>query len=414
MSKQTDVKWLQKLQLFLDGLLKSILPEDAIRYKYLEAKPMEIWSQAFTHETFSSTDNYEDLEYIGDAILKAAFPQYLKLKFPHLHKGEYTELNVAYMSKMSNAEIAQQMGLGPYIRVSGLARAILNIEADVFESFFGALNDISNLIQFGSGFAVCYNMMMYLFKDVKIDESRGRGSAKTQVLQIFVRFDLPKPEEIVTGITFRVETTPNFLWNANKFRQITELGSSQGANKKDAEKEAYKMAINTLVNEGLITVYEEKANLEQNVEFSIKLRPEHIAFLETYDVQIEDPLIGYAIAATKKEAEFEAYNQAFKTLESYNITTDWAEKAKRYRDLSDPVIAKYVPAALKKLESEGFTPDMYFFIPRKTTTTKGAIVQLIGIRENGQKEVLSYTHTLDSKNSYQNAKASVVEQYINK
>lgn len=401
-----ELQWLQSLQSFLDQLLKPILPDDNERYQFLSPSAMNIWKDAFTHETVSSTNNYEDLEYIGDAILKAAFPQYLTLKFPHLHKGEYTELNVAYMSKMQNAEFAKQMGFGAYIRVIGMDRAILNLEADVFESFFGALNNIGNSIYFGSGFVHCYNMMTYLFETINIDESRGRGSAKTQVLQIFVRFDLQKPQEIVSGLTITIKTTPKM-----KATYSEVIGSSKGSSKKEAEYEAYKMAITNLANRGYITIDERQANIHKEIEFAIELRPEHINFLDGYGVHISNPIIGKATASTKKEAEYLAYNQALETLKNYGITTEWAELAKKIRDFSDPVVAQYVPAVSKKLQSEGFT-DMAFFIPRKTTTTKGAIVELVGIRDTGERKLLAWTLATERENSYQTAKATVLQNYL--
>src|SRR3972149_7252420 len=197
MATMNEMQWLQELQSFLNVLLQPILPDQGDRYKYLDVNAMKIWALAFTHETVSPSENYEVLEYLGDAKLKSVFPQYLVNRHPGLHIGEYTELNVAYMSKIKQAELARQMGLSRYIRVTGMDKAILNLETDVFESFFGALNEIANMLVYGLGEAVCMKMVVHLFKDIKLDLSKGRGSAKTQVIQMFVRFDLPKPDEVV-------------------------------------------------------------------------------------------------------------------------------------------------------------------------------------------------------------------------
>lgn len=349
-SKTTDLQWLQRLQLFLDKLLTPILPNRTTRNFYLQPKSMAIWATAFTHETVSPSDNYEDLEFLGDAILKAVFPKYLMRRLPHLHKGEYTELNVYYMSKMRQAELARKMGLSEYIRVAGIDRAILNLETDVFESFFGALDTISDMSSPGLGFANCYNMIIHIFQDIEIDESKGRGSPKTQVIQIFVRFDLPKPVEAVD--------------ESNRF----------------------------------------------HAKFSVSLRPEHLEFLRSYGVNIVDAVIGYGEGSTKTEAEKEAYSNALDLLAEYGITTPWAEEAKQARDFMDPSVAPYVPTALERLKREGFQ-TMYFFIPRKTVTPKGAIVQLVGVRANGNHEVLSYTYATERENSYNAAKTLVVKQY---
>jgi len=352
MASTKEYQWLQGLQSFLNVLLQPLIKNQTDRNHYLDGAAMKIWAIAFTHETVSPSDNYEDLEFLGDAMLKAVFPKYLMKRLPHLHKGEYTELNVAYMSKIMQAKLSRQMGLGSHIRVTGIDRANLNLETDVFESFFGALDTISDSITPGLGFANCYNMIIHIFHDVDIDESKGRGSSKTQVIQIFVRFELPKPQEVVDNFTVNM------------------------------------------------------------VKFSVVLTREHIDFLGSYGVHITNPTIGSAEAPTKKEAEFEAYTQALNMLLQLGITTEWAEDAKQFRDFSDPSVAQYVPQALERLAREGFR-SMYFFIPRKTVTPKGAIVQLIGIREDGKYELLSYTYTTDRENSYRDAKTLVVRQYVN-
>lgn len=352
MTATNQTQWLQRLQSFLNGLLEPIIHDQAERNRYLNSDAMIIWASAFTHETVSPSDNYEDLEFLGDAMLKAVFPKYLMNRLPYLHKGEYTELNVAYMSKMMQAQLSRNMGLGEYIRVTGIEKAILNLEADVFESFFGALDTISDSLFFGLGFANCYNMIIHLFKDIDIDESKGRGSAKTQVIQIFVRFDLPKPQEIVD----------------------------------DSDR--------------------------HNIKFSVRLPEENLNFLRNYGVEITSPIIGHGEASTKTEAQYKAYTDALETLARYGITTRWAEEAKQIRDFSDPAVAPYVEAAEIRLKQNGFE-RMYFFIPRKTVTPKGAIVQLIGVRANRKDEVLSSEYALvsDRENSYRNAKALVVRNY---
>ena len=193
-------------------------------------------------------------------------------------------------------------------------------------------------------------MIVFIFKDIPLDESKGRGSPKTQVIQIFVRFDLPKPIEIPDEI--------------DKF----------------------------------------------NVSFSVSLTPEHIEFLRSYGVNLPRAIIGQARAPTKKEAEAEAYQQALDTLAGYGITTQWAEEEKQQRDFSDPAVAPFVAKASQRLQLEGYA-SMYFFIPRKTVTPRGAVVQLIGVRPDGNDEVLTYLYATERENSYRAAKAQLVRQY---
>jgi dsRNA-specific ribonuclease len=413
MAATSDLDWLKGLQLQINALLTPVIPTPETRNKFLGRGAMLIWARAFTHETVSPTDNYEDLEYLGDAILKAAFPKYLMERLPFMHKGEFTELNVAYMSKIKQAELARKMGLSPHIRVKGIERAILNLETDVFESFFGALDTIADMITPGSGFAYCYNMIVHIFNDVEIDVKKARGSAKTQVIQMFVRFDLSKPLEQVPGTNIEVEANPSLMpCLISRGHTDAILGHGISGKKQDAEKEAYQQSILFLQELGLVSIKEIYVDAieRRHVEFSVILRPEHLDFLARYGVTIFDPRIGLGVAPTKKEAESKAYAQALETLASYGITSDWAEEAKQALDFSDPAIAPYVVAADARLKREGYT-SMYFFIPRKTVTPTGSIVQLVGVNPNGSHVVLAYTHATDRDNSYRTAKLHVIRQY---
>lgn len=413
MATTNEKQWLQGLQSFLNGLLTPVIKDKTKRYRYLDGNAMKIWAEAFTHETVSPSNNYEDLEYAGDAVLKWAFPKYLKRRFPYLHKGEFTELNVAYMSKIMQAQLAREMGLGQFIRVKGIDRAILNLETDVFESFFGALEAIADSILDGAGAAQCYNMIIHLFQNVEIDETKGRGSAKTQVIQMFVRFDLPKPQEQSPGAEITIQARPELMRLLSRGGIVDPvIGHAVAAKDKDASYEAYRQVMTSLTETGLVMVEEERiaGQGRHGVDFTVSLRKEHVEFLRSYGVNIDNPVIGYAAAPTKKEAEFEAYTQAFNTLGEYGITTEWAEEAKQIRDFSDPSVAPYVPTASERLKNEGFH-SMYFFIPRKTVTPKGAIVQLVGVKGDGVHEVLSYTYATDRENSYRNAKTLIVQQY---
>lgn len=362
MATTTDLQWLQRLRSFLEryfirmGLFitrdargNEVIDRERLN-KMIDDEAMAIWSKAFTHETLSLTDNYEDLEYLGDAVLKGIFPKYLMERFPHLHKHDYTELNVAFMSKMKQAEIARTMTLGQYVRISGETKSRLNIDADLFESFFGALDQISDL-KFTKcyGFAVCYRVIEYLFSTIEIDLNTVFGPAKTHVQQILQRFELGKPEEHVYTV-------------------------------------------------------------DRGVQVDIVLTPEQIAFFASYNVIIDNPIIGQAIGNTKKEANTEAYNQSLITLHSKGISSEWAKDAKNYLDFSDERMIPYMPRARERLAREGFI-GMKFSVPRKLVTVDSAKIQLIGERSSGKEEALAEVTTNSRENAYRDAKFELVKQY---
>jgi dsRNA-specific ribonuclease len=318
---------------------------------------MEIWARAFTHETVSAANNYEKLEFAGDAMLKAVFPKYIMKRFPNFEELEYTELNTQFMSKVIQAEMARKLEMTEYIRIRGIDKALLKIETDVFESFFGALDTISDNLVPGLGYSNCYNMIIYLFKNVefKLTGKRERGALKTQVQQIFQRFALPKPEEII--------------------KQTDDYG----------------------------------------VMITVRLLPEHMEFLRKNGINIGNPVIGAYAAYTKKEASQEVYDMAYDTLVKYGVTTPWAEETKLQQDLNNEQIKRILPKAKQRLSKEGYE-KMTFYIPRKLSTPKGAVVELIGVRPNKTKEILGLIYTNDKKDiksGYFAAKAELIEKYGN-
>ena len=226
-NKGTNDIWRQNLASFLyDLLIKAEIIETHEKNVFFDDKNLKIWADAFTHETYSTTDNYEDLEYVGDAILKAVFPTYLRKLFPKLNRAKYTEINISYMSKMQQGLLSRKLGLGQYIRVANEISANLNLESDVFESFFGALFEVSNNVDNGSGYTCCFNMIIYLFNDITINEESHKGANKSIVLQIFSRFKLENLQEIELlqneqSEKYTLEETT--LFEEDSFEQSNEL-----------------------------------------------------------------------------------------------------------------------------------------------------------------------------------------------
>lgn len=414
-------QWLQALQLFLNDLLKPIIPVDAERFRILTPASMKIWADAFTHETFDPTNNYEDLEFFGDEILEYVFAKYLIARFPNLHKKEYTELKVSYMSKMRQASMSHQMGLGRYVRVAGLDRVILNIEADVFESIFGALETTSDLVQPGWGAINCYNLIIHLYGAIDISETGPltEGASKTQVIQMFVRFELPAPVERSIdgkpGIDVSVSMTPLFnqiLQTSGYNVPVTTLAHSKSPKEKDARNLSALQTIDTLEHLGLISRKVEKVypTGRRGVEFTVSLTKDHLDFLRENSIDIKDPVIGRGFGNTKREADYNAYENAIATLASYGVTTQWAGKVKKERDFKDPAIARYVPAAMVRAKTEGYT-EIYFSIPRKTIRDEGAAVLLTGVYPNGQAVTIDHIDTPDRSNSYREAKTYLIRKY---
>jgi dsRNA-specific ribonuclease len=329
-----SVEWSQALKKHLNFLLKNIIPDNIERNRYFSDEYMKIWEKAFTHESANpnANSNYEDIEYLGDAVLKCEFPKYLIATFPTLHKRDYTELTRVYQSKTEQAKYANFMKLGKYVlSVSGPSNSVLG---DLYESFFGALSTISDKISRGYGSINCYNMIVYLYKNTEMKWVEKTGAIKTQVQQIFTRFALPIPEDT-----------------------------------------------------------EEYDNVKSLYTRHIILSPRHLAFLKNYDVDLPQMKIGVGVGRTKEAAENNAYTAALAYLNSFGITTEWATTARQIADFYTPEISPYNDRLDDKLVKNGYT-FKYFAAAANTRVKTGETIELIGVHADSTKDILAYINVV--------------------
>lgn len=98
---------------------------------------------ALTHPTFSTTANYEQLEFVGDAALRLTAAEFLLEMDPNASVGELSALRAVLVSDRALAKIALQYDLGRYLRVGGSAindpRGEASRLAESLEALLGAL-----------------------------------------------------------------------------------------------------------------------------------------------------------------------------------------------------------------------------------------------------------------------------------
>lgn len=70
---------------------------------------------ALTHESASATDNYEQLELLGDAVLRLAATECLQDMLPQASVGELSALRSQLISDRTLAQLAARLGLGAYL-----------------------------------------------------------------------------------------------------------------------------------------------------------------------------------------------------------------------------------------------------------------------------------------------------------
>lgn len=132
----------------LDAKRAAELLELAERLDF-KIKDFALLNQALTHasvfaETKEIEQDYESLEFIGDAVLGLAVAHWLYQRVPDRTPGEYSRMRAGVVNRRSLARVARALSVGPHIRLGkgedmagGRDRAALL--ADCLEAIFGAL-----------------------------------------------------------------------------------------------------------------------------------------------------------------------------------------------------------------------------------------------------------------------------------
>ena len=98
---------------------------------------------ALTHPSISSTDNYEQLEFIGDSVVRLISAELLLEIYPQEPVGEFAAIRSILVSDRVLAELAESFGIEPYLLIgtnaTGNPIGRQSWLADAFEAVLGAL-----------------------------------------------------------------------------------------------------------------------------------------------------------------------------------------------------------------------------------------------------------------------------------
>lgn len=128
-----DPRRQKQLQKFVQKLG---LPADVpVKWKLLDL--------ALTHPSISQTDNYEQLEFVGDSVVRLIAAELLLETYPEEPVGEFAAIRSILVSDRVLAEFAEYYGLEPYLLIGSNATGNISGRqswlADAFEAVLGAL-----------------------------------------------------------------------------------------------------------------------------------------------------------------------------------------------------------------------------------------------------------------------------------
>ena len=98
---------------------------------------------AFTHPTVSRDNNYQQLEFVGDSVVRLVAAEVLLETYPHEPVGEFAAIRSILVSDRTLAGFAEHYGLDRYLLMSETVAqdkmGRVSWLADAFEALLGAL-----------------------------------------------------------------------------------------------------------------------------------------------------------------------------------------------------------------------------------------------------------------------------------
>lgn len=202
-------------------------------------KQNHLFLQALTHGSYSN-ENYQRLEFLGDAILDAAVAHMLFSTHPGMKEGDMTKARATLVNEKHLAEIAIKLEMYRDIRVDKGAEEekvylMDSVLADVFESLIGA-------IYMDGGYDAAFKFISEVFQPL-VDNPPPDIDFKSQLCDVIQKRTKASP-------TYKVVQDGNDLrkitFKAEVYSGFHLLGVGNGPSKKAAEKAAAQDALVSL------------------------------------------------------------------------------------------------------------------------------------------------------------------------
>lgn len=350
-SAEANAMWRQKLRSKVLEILASAtdLPEDQLRRLYDENT--SIWQAAFTHEFYdpNNNGNYEQLEKLGDSVIKTAFIDYVVRLRPDIGVSELTEGFNSILSKLSLSGISARLGFRELVRTI-LNVVTISIAEDLVESFFGAIYQAGEAtLGQGAGQGLAFDVFWWLVQDgyLKLPE-RFEQPYKTQVLSVFTSNGWgsgPEIERTVEGTSHVVK-----LRLTNTAKQALRAGG------------------------GKLDIYDAARHVLEGVPY-----PSYASSAVGQFINEGSP-IGIGRGASLKAAETAAYESAYRKLKDLKILTSLSQEEhnKTNQSYSKSMEPSYAPA-LRKAVSYGYSN---IFVGEQVKTMDKYVSMMYGIKVN--------------------------------
>lgn len=216
--------------------------EEKLGYKF---KNRELLLTALTHSSYANErrcQSYERLEFMGDSILGYVTAEFLYRHEPMLPEGRMTKLRAELVCEVSLHKVAQELGLGKYLRLgrgeenSG-GRERVSILADIIEAIIAAM-----YIDGGMDEARRF-IMERVLRDAEISDTHRNADYKTELQELV-------QQKADSHISYALVSESGPDHNKSFTFSVTvngeKIGEGTGRTKKEAEQMAAMEALKEL------------------------------------------------------------------------------------------------------------------------------------------------------------------------
>ena len=136
-----NLQFSNEMDYFFYPLIRKV--HDCLKDKIEKLKNILYINESLTHSSANSDINYENLEFLGDAVLRLIASDYIKNKYPYLQVGERSELRSHLVSDQWLEEVGKAIKIKNVLLIGGKAlrdkSANATIQAEATEALIGAL-----------------------------------------------------------------------------------------------------------------------------------------------------------------------------------------------------------------------------------------------------------------------------------
>ncbi|MBQ9438440.1 MAG: ribonuclease III [Lachnospiraceae bacterium] len=215
------------------------LLQERLRYQFHN---LSLLSTAITHSSFANertihpVEDYERLEFLGDAVLEVCSSEYLYKKYTGKQEGWLTRRRASLVNEKALALCARKLELQEFIRFGKgereTGKAKDSIVADVSEAIIGAIyldGGFEEAKSFVSWFVLAHEEEHVTFVDAKT------------ILQETIQGHFQQDISYRLVSQFGPDHRKTFVMQVLLGEEV--LGEGEGHSKKDAEQEAARQAI---------------------------------------------------------------------------------------------------------------------------------------------------------------------------